>query len=79
MRIIDHCDIYIFIAGCYTPFCLSTIGGTTGWVIFGINWGCAIIGVLLNSINLEKYFDIFQSILCDTNYVYDRLYKEKIH
>lgn len=55
MRIIDHCDIYIFIAGCYTPFCLSTIGGTTGWVIFGINWGCAIIGVLLNSINLEKF------------------------
>ena len=55
LRIIDHCDIYVFIAGCYTPFCLSTIGGTTGWIIFGINWACAIIGVLLNSINLEKF------------------------
>ena len=55
MRIIDHCDIYIFIAGCYTPFCLSTIGGATGWIIFGINWACAIIGVILNSINLEKF------------------------
>lgn len=55
MRIIDHCDIYIFIAGCYTPFCLSAIGGTTGWIIFGINWACAIIGVILNSINLEKF------------------------
>ena len=38
MRIIDHCDIYVFIAGCYTPFCLSTIGGAKGWIIFGINW-----------------------------------------
>lgn len=55
MRIIDHCDIYIFIAGCYTPFCLSTIGGAAGWIIFGINWTCAIIGVILNSINLEKF------------------------
>lgn len=55
LRIIDHCDIYVFIAGCYTPFCLSAIGGTTGWGIFTINWVCAIIGVLLNSINLEKF------------------------
>lgn len=55
MRIIDHCDIYVFIAGCYTPFCLSTIGGVKGWIIFGINWACAIIGIILNSINLEKF------------------------
>lgn len=54
-RIIDHCDIYIFIAGCYTPYCLSLIGGTTGWVIFGVIWVCALIGVLLNAINLEKF------------------------
>ncbi len=54
-RIIDHCDIYIFIAGCYTPYCLSLIGGTTGWIIFGIIWLCALIGILLNVINLEKF------------------------
>jgi hypothetical protein len=30
-------------------------------------------------INLEKYFDIFQTILCDSYYVYDYLYVEKIH
>lgn len=54
-RIIDHCDIYIFIAGCYTPYCLSLIGGVKGWVLFSIIWLCAIIGVLLNSINLEKF------------------------
>lgn len=53
-RIIDHCDIYLYIAGCYTPFCLSLIGGSIGWTLFGLVWGCAIIGVLLNAINLEK-------------------------
>ena len=54
-RVIDHCDIYLFIAGCYTPYCLSLIGGTTGWIIFAIIWISAIIGVLLNAINLEKF------------------------
>ena len=55
LRIIDHCDIYFFIAGSYTPFCLSLIGGSTGWILFSIIWSSAIIGVILNSINLEKY------------------------
>ena len=54
-RVLDHCDIYIFIAGCYTPYCLSLIGGAIGWVLFGIIWGCALIGIILNAINLEKF------------------------
>ena len=54
-RVIDHCDIYIFIAGCYTPYCLSLIKGTEGIIIFIIIWLSAIIGVLLNAINLEKF------------------------
>lgn len=53
-RVIDHCDIYLYIAGCYTPFCISLIGGGIGWNLFGLVWSCAIIGVLLNAINLEK-------------------------
>ena len=60
-RVIDHCDIYLFIAGCYTPYCLSLIGGVTGWVIFAIIWTCAVIGVLLNAIDLEKF--IIPSVL----------------
>ena len=54
-RVLDHCDIYLFIAGCYTPYCLSLIGGSTGWIIFAIIWTCAVIGVILNAINLEKF------------------------
>ena len=54
-RVLDHCDIYLFIAGCYTPYCLCLIGSMTGWIIFSIIWGSAILGVLLNVINLEKF------------------------
>ena len=55
LRVIDHCDIYAFIAGSYTPFCISLIGGVAGWRLFGIIWVCAIIGIIINAISIEKF------------------------
>ena len=55
LRVIDHCDIYAFIAGSYTPFCISLIGGVAGWRLFGIIWACAIIGIIINAISIEKF------------------------
>jgi len=54
-RIIDHCSIFLLIAGTYTPYTLVVLPKALGWTIFGIEWGCAIIGIILNSIDLKKY------------------------
>jgi hemolysin III len=54
-QILDHCTIYLLIAGSYTPYALLTIGGTSGWLIFIIIWISALIGILLNTINLSKF------------------------
>ena len=54
-RIIDHCSIFLLIAGTYTPYALVVLPKTLGWIIFSIEWGCSIIGIVLNSIDLEKY------------------------
>lgn len=54
-RIIDHCSIFLLIAGTYTPFALVALPKALGWTIFGINWGCAIIGIVLNCIDLKKF------------------------
>ena len=54
-RIIDHCSIFLLIAGTYTPYTLVSLNSTLGWVMFSIIWGCAIIGIILNSIDLKKY------------------------
>lgn len=62
MRIFDHCTIFLLIAGSYTPFTLISLRGATGWSIFGIIWGAAIIGIILNAIDMEK-FTIF-SMIC---------------
>lgn len=54
-RILDHSSIFLLIAGTYTPYALVSLPKTIGWIIFSIIWGCAILGIVLNSINLEKF------------------------
>lgn len=57
-QILDHCTIFLLIAGSYTPFTLCTFreyNTALGWTLFGIIWGIAILGVVLNSIDLKKY------------------------
>lgn len=57
-RILDHCAIYLLIAGTYTPFTLCTIreaNTALGWVYFGIQWGLASAGIVLNAIDMKKF------------------------
>jgi hemolysin III len=52
--ILDHNAIYVLIAGTYTPFCLTILSGSTGWVLFGIIWSLAVFFITLKSIFFEK-------------------------
>lgn len=57
-QILDHCSIFLLIAGTYTPYCLVTLreyNTALGWTLFGIVWGMAAIGIVLNSIDIKKY------------------------
>lgn len=57
-QILDHCSIFLLIAGTYTPYCLVTLreyNSVLGWTLFGIVWGMAAIGIVLNSIDIKKY------------------------
>ena len=65
MQVLDHCTIFLLIAGSYTPFALCTLreyNPTTGWIIFGIIWAMAIIGIIFTAIDLKRY-KIF-SMIC---------------
>ena len=64
-QVLDHCSIFLLIAGSYTPFALCTIreyDTASGWVIFGVIWAVAILGIVLNSIDIKK-FKVF-SMIC---------------
>lgn len=57
-QILDHCTIFLLIAGTYTPFALCTLREydvATGWTIFGVIWGITVIGITLTAIDLRKY------------------------
>ena len=65
MQVIDHCSIFILIAGTYTPIALTSLRSYNtafGWTVFGIVWGVSALGITLNAIDLKKY-NIF-SIIC---------------
>lgn len=54
-RVFDHTSIYLLIAGTYTPITLVTLKGAMGWVLFGIVWATAILGITFNSISIERF------------------------
>lgn len=54
-RVMDHDTIFLLIAGTYTPITLIPLRGALGWMLFGVVWGAAMIGIVLNSVNLERF------------------------
>ena len=65
MQILDHCTIYVLIAGTYTPILLSSImkvDQVAAWTMLAIVWIFAILGIVLNAIDL-KQFRVF-SMIC---------------
>ena len=58
MQVFDHCTIYVLIAGTYTPLLLSAmrpIDPVASWVLLGIVWGLAAVGIAVTAIDLNKY------------------------
>lgn len=53
-RILDHSNIFLLIAGTYTPVMIGTIRGAWGWTLFGVIWGLAILGINLKIFALGK-------------------------
>ena len=62
LQVLDHCSIFLLIAGTYTPYTLITLRGALGWTLFAVVWGATIVGVVLNAIDVRKYSRI--SMVC---------------
>jgi len=64
-RVLDHCTIYVLIAGTYTPILLNKfrmVYPIDAWVVFGVIWGLAALGITLTAID-RKRFAMF-SLIC---------------
>ena len=54
-RLLDHSSIFLLIAGTYTPFTLVNLRGPWGWTLFGLVWGLALVGILLESFCTRRF------------------------
>ena len=57
-RVLDHCSIYLLIAGTYTVIALSGIVPhfkAVGWFMFGSVWALSVLGIVLNAVSIEKF------------------------
>ncbi|CAN5657323.1 hemolysin III family protein [soil metagenome] len=55
LRVLDHCAIYLLIAGSYTPFALVGLRGGWGWSLFGLAWGLAVVGVVFKLMFIGRF------------------------
>ncbi len=59
---LDHASIYLLIAGTYTPVVILGVQGLFGWILFGVEWGAAAVGVFLKIV-YPRRFELFSLIL----------------
>ncbi len=55
LRVMDHCSIFVLILGTYVPMSLLVVGGRMGWTLFLTNTTLAVIGIILNTIDLKRF------------------------
>ena len=54
-QILDHCAIYLLIAGTYTPFMLISLKGTWGYSLLIAIWSLAIFGIIFKAIFHDRF------------------------
>ena len=54
-RVMDHCSIFLLIAGTYTPFTMVTLRNTSGWYLFAFIWTATVVGIVLNVISIQRF------------------------
>lgn len=57
-RRMDHCAIYLLIAGTYTPLMLLAVGGWKGWTLLSVSWGLAVAGIAVKCISMKSFYGL---------------------
>lgn len=54
-EVFDHASIYVLIAGTYTAFCAVALEGASARLLFGLVWGCALVGCALKIFFVDRF------------------------
>ena len=55
LRVIDHANVFLVVAGTYMPICLSLLDGVWGWLTFGIVWLETIVAVVFSCVDVDRF------------------------
>jgi len=55
LKVLDHCAIFLLIAGTYTPFTVVAMRGGWGWSLFGVIWALAVMGIVFKLFFTGRY------------------------
>ncbi len=55
LRVLDHSAIYILIAGTYSAYSISVLGGAKGWILFAVEWGITAAGIALSAARIDRF------------------------
>ncbi|HEU4766933.1 MAG TPA: hemolysin III family protein, partial [Pyrinomonadaceae bacterium] len=61
-RQVDHCAVFVLIAGSYTPFTLGVLRGPWGWTLLAIIWVLAVAGIVMKLIAGTRYWWVCMSL-----------------
>jgi len=61
-RQVDHCAIFLLIAGSYTPFTLGVLRGPWGWTLLTIIWVLAVAGIVMKLVTGTRYWWLCMSL-----------------
>ncbi len=61
-RQIDHCAVFLLIAGSYTPFTLGVLRGPWGWTLLAIVWALAVAGIVIKVMTGTRYWWLLMSL-----------------
>ncbi|MGL4999933.1 MAG: PAQR family membrane homeostasis protein TrhA [Cetobacterium sp.] len=61
-KILDHSAIYILISGSYTPYLLGVFDGKIKWILFFIQWGMTLIGIIFKVFFIGR-FNILSTLI----------------
>ena len=62
LRVLDHCNVYLLVLGTYIPVVLLGVGGTLGWIMFGIVTTITTLGIIFTAIDIDRFQVV--SVIC---------------
>ena len=65
LRVVDHCTIYLLIAGSYTPILLTAVRPEhplLAWIVISAEWGLGLFAAFFTALDMKKYSRL--SMIC---------------